>query len=62
MLILVLTIPVTITLVILFLVLFVFAVKGNQFEDLETPKYSPLSDVEDNQDKNLINNVEQEKL
>ena len=46
MMILVLTIPVTITLVTLFLVLFVFAARGRQFEDLETPKHSPLSDDE----------------
>ncbi len=47
MLILVLTIPVTVTLVTLFIVLFVMATKDNQFEDLETPKHSPLSDDEE---------------
>ncbi len=47
MLILVLTIPVTVTLVTLFIVLFVMATKDDQFEDLETPKHSPLSDDED---------------
>ncbi len=47
--ILVMTIPVTITLVILFLVFFYMSAKAGQFEDLETPSLSPLSDDEENE-------------
>lgn len=42
--ILVLTIPVTITMALLFIIFFVMASKSEQFEDLETPQFAPLSD------------------
>ncbi len=45
--ILMMTIPVTITLVILFVLLFWLAAKDGQFDDLETPAHTPLSDDEE---------------
>lgn len=48
MMILVMTIPVTLTMVILFLIFFVLAARNNQFDDLETPKHSPMTDNSSN--------------
>ncbi|MAE73990.1 MAG: cbb3-type cytochrome oxidase assembly protein CcoS [Bdellovibrionaceae bacterium] len=48
--ILVLTIPVTTLLVALFVLFFMAAVKGRQFDDLETPAFNPLLDDEETTD------------
>lgn len=61
MMILMLTIPVTITMVILFLIFFVVASKHEQFDDLETPSYTPLSDDENEWVKANSKNIFEEQ-
>ncbi len=52
--ILLMMIPVTITIGLLFMLFFLSAVKGDQFEDLETPAHLPFSDdSEENRDDDV---------
>lgn len=57
--ILLLTIPVSIALAVFFVVCFFRAVKGGQFQDLETPAHAILSDEKVQIEKTMNKNAEE---